>query len=69
MPESQIDLAGLRVGAEEFLVALLETTRQPLCVIDHDGVIRFANPAAISALGYEDADELARDGPLCCGRS
>jgi PAS domain S-box-containing protein len=62
MPESLIDLAGLRVGAEEFLVALLETTRQPFCVIDHDGVVRFANPAAVSALGYEDAGELLRHG-------
>jgi PAS domain S-box-containing protein len=59
MPESLIDLAGLRVGAEEFLVAVLETTRQAFWVVDHDGVIRFANPAAIAALGYERADELA----------
>jgi PAS domain S-box-containing protein len=62
MPESQIDLAGLRVGAEEFLVAMLETTRQPLCVIDHDGVIRFANPAALSAFGYADAGDLTGHG-------
>ena len=59
MPESSIDLAGLRVGAEEFLAAVLETTGQPVWVIDPDGVIRFANPAAISALGYERADELS----------
>src|SRR4051794_12406182 len=70
MTESQIDLAGLRVGAEEFLVAMLETTRQPLCVIDQDGVIRFGNPAAISALGYEDAGELTRDlRPLVTGET
>jgi PAS domain S-box-containing protein len=59
MPESLIDLAGLRVGAEEFLLAVLETARQAFWVVDHDGVIRFANPAAIAALGYERADELA----------
>ena len=53
MPESLIDLAGLRVGAEEFLAAVLETTGQPIWVVDHGGVIRFANPAAIAALGYE----------------
>jgi len=58
MPETLIDLAGLRVGAEEFLVTVLETTRQPVWVVDHDGVIRFANPAAVSALGYERAEEL-----------
>jgi PAS domain-containing protein len=43
MPESLIDLAGLQVGAEEFL-----------------GVIRFANRAAISTLGYERPDERSR---------
>ena len=31
---------------------------QPVSVVDPDGVIRFANPAAISALGYDTADEL-----------
>ena len=59
MPESLIDLAGLRVGAEDFLVSVLETTQQPFWVVDHEGVIRFANPAAISALGYERAEELS----------
>jgi PAS domain S-box-containing protein len=59
MPESLNDLAGLRVGAEEFLAAVLETTGQPVWVVDPNGVIRFANAAAISALGYERADELA----------
>ena len=58
MPESLLDLAGLRVGAREFLVAVLDTIEQPIWVVDHDGVIRFANPAAIAALGYDSADEL-----------
>ncbi len=59
MPESMIDLAGLWVGAEEFLVTVLETTQQPFWVVDHDGLIRFANPAAIVALGYDRAEELS----------
>jgi PAS domain S-box-containing protein len=58
MPQSLIDLAGLQVAAEEFLGAVLETTEQPIWVVDPDGVIRFANPAAIAALGYDSADEL-----------
>jgi PAS domain S-box-containing protein len=58
MPESPIDLAGLQVGAADFLATVLETMWQPLWVVDRDGRIRFANPAAISALGYERADEL-----------
>ena len=59
MPDSLIDLSGLRVGAEQFLAIVLEATEQPIWVVDHDGVIRFANPAAIAALGYERADELS----------
>jgi PAS domain S-box-containing protein len=59
MPESLIDLAGLQVGADESLIAVLETSRQPFWVVDDDGVIRFANPAAISTLGYERRDELS----------
>jgi PAS domain S-box-containing protein len=58
MPESLLDLAGLRVGAREFLAAVLDTIEQPVWVVDHDGVIRFANPAASSALGYDTTDEL-----------
>ena len=37
---------------------MLETAAQPIWVVDPDGVIRFANPAAIAALGYDSADEL-----------
>jgi PAS domain S-box-containing protein len=58
VPDSLIDLAGLRVGAEDFLAAVLSTAAQPIWVVDPDGVIRFANPAAIATLGYEEADEL-----------
>jgi PAS domain S-box-containing protein len=59
VPASLIDLAGLRVGAEDFLAAVLETTGRPIWVVDPDDVIRFANPAAIAALGYDSADELS----------
>ena len=58
MPNSLIDLAGLLVGAEDFLATVLSTAAQPIWVVDHEGVIRFANPAAIEALGYDSADEL-----------
>jgi PAS domain S-box-containing protein len=56
--QSLIDLAGLQVGAEAFLAAVLGATEQPIWVVDAEGVIRFANPAAISALGYDRVDEL-----------
>jgi PAS domain S-box-containing protein len=52
------DLAALRVSTEEFLAAVLETAAQPIWVVDRKGVLRFANPAAITALGYDSADEL-----------
>jgi PAS domain S-box-containing protein len=58
VPRSLTDLAGLNVSAADFLSAVLETVGQPIWVVDPDDVIRFANPAAIAALGYHGADEL-----------
>jgi PAS domain S-box-containing protein len=58
MSDSLIDLDGLQAGAEDFLAAVLGTASQPIWVVDADDVIRFANPAAIAALGYDGADEL-----------
>ena len=58
MSHSLTDLVGLNVSAEDFLAAILDTAAQPIWVVDPDGVIRFANPAAIAELGYDDADEL-----------
>jgi PAS domain S-box-containing protein len=58
VPGSLTDLAGFEVDAADFLAAILETIGQPVWVVDPGGVIRFANPAAIAAIGYESADEL-----------
>ena len=52
------DIAGLDVDTEDFLGGVLGAAAQPIWVVDHDGVIRFANSAAVTALGYERADEL-----------
>jgi PAS domain S-box-containing protein len=52
------DLGGWKVATDEFLAAVLQTIAQPIWVVDPDGVIRFANPAAISALGYQSETEL-----------
>ena len=62
MPDSLIDLAGLNVDAEDFLAAVLQAAAQPVWVVDPDGVIRFANPAALAALGYDSGDELSGRG-------
>jgi PAS domain S-box-containing protein len=58
LPHSRTDPSGLSATAEDFLSAVLDTTAQPIWVVDPAGVIRFANPAAIAALGYDGADEL-----------
>jgi PAS domain S-box-containing protein len=58
VPDSLIDLAGLEVGVEDFLAAVLGTATQPIWVVDPEDVVRFANPAALVTLGYEGADEL-----------
>jgi PAS domain S-box-containing protein len=57
--DSLTDLAGLKVRAEDFLAAVLGAAAQPIWVVDPDGLIRFANPAAIAALGYDNAGELS----------
>jgi PAS domain-containing protein len=54
------DFTGLNVEAEEFLSGVLETVAQPIWVVDHEGLIRFANPAAAAALGYDSPDEPRR---------
>ena len=58
MPRPLTDLAGLIVTAEDLLAAVLDASAQPIWVVDPDGVIRFANPAAVVALGYDGGDEL-----------
>jgi PAS domain S-box-containing protein len=58
VPRPLTDLAGLNVRAEELLAVVLDTAAQPILVMDCDDVIRLANPAALAALGYDDATEL-----------
>jgi PAS domain S-box-containing protein len=55
---SLTDLTGLRISDEDFLAAVSETAARPVLVVGPDDVIRFANPAAITALGYDRADDL-----------
>jgi PAS domain S-box-containing protein len=58
VPDSLTDLAGRKVHPEDFRAAVLQTAAQPIWVVDPAGLIRFANPAAVEALGYDDAKEL-----------
>ncbi len=54
----QAGLAGWSVEAQPFLKAILDCVAQPVWVVDHDGLIRLANPAALAALGYDDHAQL-----------
>ncbi len=44
--------------ADDVLAAVLQTVAQPVWVVDSEGLIQFANPAAVAALAYGSADEL-----------
>jgi PAS domain S-box-containing protein len=57
VPHSLTDLAGLEVRGEDLLAAVLKSA-QAICVVDPDGRIRFVNPAAVAALGYDSPEEL-----------
>ena len=52
------DLDDWNVAAQDFLAAVLQTVAQPVWVVDAEGLIGFANPAALDALGYDSVDEL-----------
>jgi PAS domain S-box-containing protein len=53
-----IGLASWVLDAQGFLASILECVGQPVWVVDHDGLILFANPAAIATLGYGSLAEL-----------
>ena len=46
------------VGFEASLREIVNAIAQPVWVVDHRGVVHFANPAALAALGYERLDDL-----------
>ena len=48
------------VTAAEFLAQILDGAPQPVWVVDEEGLIVFANPAAVSVLGYDDPAQLYR---------
>ncbi|HWD74267.1 MAG TPA: GAF domain-containing protein [Solirubrobacteraceae bacterium] len=50
-------MASLSVATEDFLGTVLQKAAQPICVVDADGRIRFANAAALAALGHGSADD------------
>jgi PAS domain S-box-containing protein len=45
-------------SSEALVTSILDCVAQPVWMVDHDGLIRFANPSAVAALGYDDLSEL-----------
>jgi PAS domain S-box-containing protein len=43
---------------EPLVTSILDCVAQPVWMVDQDGLIRFANPSAVAALGYDDESEL-----------
>src|SRR3954466_7167824 len=58
MPSQPSQDTGGDVLGLDVLAAALEAVEQPVWVVDASGFIRFANRAAVAALGYSDAGEL-----------
>jgi signal transduction histidine kinase len=53
-------VASLKAATEDYLATVLQKAAQPICVVDADGRVRFANAAALAALGHDSVD----DGPM-----
>src|SRR3954467_10213215 len=53
---------GGKLAGASVLAAALTTVTQPVWILDRDGLIRMANPAAAAALGYPDAGRLLGRG-------
>ncbi|HEY0817081.1 MAG TPA: PAS domain S-box protein [Pseudonocardia sp.] len=47
-------------SAAKFLAQILEEAPQPVWVVDEEGLIVFANPAAVATLGYDHPAQLHR---------
>jgi PAS domain S-box-containing protein len=50
--------AGADVAAGVSLQAILDSVALPVWVVDHEGRVMLANPAAVATLGYDDQSEL-----------
>jgi PAS domain S-box-containing protein len=50
--------ASERAGTEASLEAVLDCVALPVWVVDSDGLVVFANPAAVAVLGFDDPAEL-----------
>jgi PAS domain S-box-containing protein len=62
MTESRFEQVGARLGTapRDVLEALLASSADAVYLVDVDGRVEFANPAALSLLGYEEDELLGR---------
>jgi PAS domain S-box-containing protein len=58
MSRQTTDRDGGKLAGASLIAAALTSVTQPVWVLDRDGLIRVANPAAAATLGYPDAGEL-----------
>jgi PAS domain S-box-containing protein len=56
--QEAIEPSGWGFDPSGFLPSILDCVAEPVWVVDHQGVIEFANPAAAATLGYRHLDEL-----------
>jgi nitrogen-specific signal transduction histidine kinase len=62
-------VVSLKIEAEGFLATVLQKAAQPICVVDDDGRILFANASALAALGCGTADDEPTRLPPATGRT
>src|SRR3954471_17020429 len=62
MSPQTTDANGGTLAGASLLATALTTVAQPVCVLDRDGLIRLANPAAAATLGYPDPGEVLGRG-------
>ncbi|HEX3873713.1 MAG TPA: PAS domain-containing protein, partial [Solirubrobacteraceae bacterium] len=62
MSESRFERVGARLGTapRDVLEALLASSADAVYLVDVDGRVEFANPAALQLLGYEEDELLGR---------
>lgn len=59
-PAGSIDAAALGSASPDVLDALVASVADAIYVVDHEGMVRFANPAALTILGFDEEQLLGR---------
>jgi signal transduction histidine kinase len=62
-------VVSLKAATQDLLATVLQKAAQPICVGDAEGRIRFANAAALGALGCDSAEDAPMRLPPATGRT